>query len=220
MKTLLAGATGLIGGHVLELLLKKESVEEVLVLGRNLNRLKDHHKLVKRECSLAELEELPENIDTAFCCLGTTIKKAKSKDAFKEVDHDYPIKIAKLSKKSNPHIHYSVISALGADAGSSVFYNKVKGEMEEDLKELHLQSLHLLRPSLLLGERDESRPMESLGQALSPVLNKLMIGPLKSYQAIHARDVAMVMVDQAFSYPQNATYENLDILTKAKALRK
>ncbi len=218
MKVLVVGATGLTGGHLLNLLLERDSIEQVQVIGRNLYRLKDHPKLLKIEEPFENLKELSSEIDTAFCCLGTTIKKAKSKEAFKKIDYEFPLLVGKLLKKANPHIHYSVISALGADSNSPIFYNKVKGELEEDLKSLKLQSLHIFRPSLLEGKRKEQRFLEGLGQKVSPLLKAIMIGPLKNYRPIEAKTLAKVMIEKAFQYPKNYTFENLEILANGEAL--
>jgi uncharacterized protein YbjT (DUF2867 family) len=125
-------------------------------------------------------------VDTIFCALGTTIKKAGSQARFREIDHDLPLQAARLGL-ANGARHYLLVSSLGANPGSGLFYSRVKGEVEEDLRVLGYPQLTIARPSLLLGVRDEIR----LGERLFPALGWLM--PPK-YRPIEARDVARAMV--------------------------
>lgn len=186
---LLAGASGLVGGHLLDLLLTSDNVARVVSLGRRpLDRA--DAKLDQRAVDFARLDgvELPR-VDVAFCCLGTTIKKAGSQEAFRAVDHDAVLAFARRAKAAGAR-HFLVVTALGADPSSRVFYNRVKGEAEEALRSLGFESLTILQPSLLLGDRAESRPGERaaivLSRALAPLLRPLGSRPIEALTVARA----------------------------------
>ncbi|WP_434952831.1 nucleoside-diphosphate sugar epimerase [Shewanella sp. HL-SH4] len=196
------GATGLVGKSLLELLLDSDKYQKVYVLGRSQPHITAHHfgeeKLHYIACELDELHELslPEPIDHGFCCLGTTIKQAGSQQAFIEVDKLGVLAFAKLLKRqSHPTLVLQVMSALDANPKSSVFYNRVKGEMEQELCQLHLPHVQIFQPSLLIGKRADSRTLEQIGQWLFNLTGFLFIGPLKKYKPINALQVAQVMVN-------------------------
>ena len=198
------GATGLVGKSLLELLLDSELYQKVYVLGRSKPQLAAHHwgeeKLHYIACQLDELHEieLPETIDHAFCCLGTTIKQAGSQQAFIEVDKLGVLAFAKLvHKQQHSKLVFQVISALDANPRSSVFYNRVKGEMEQQLAQLQLPYLQIFQPSLLIGQREDSRPAEQIGQWLFAFTSLFFIGPLLKYKPIHGSGVAKAMFDCA-----------------------
>lgn len=192
-RALIAGATGLVGHELLELLLDSSEYGEVAMLVRNPVSM-THPKLsvhqIDFDC-LAEYEELFK-ADDVFCCLGTTIKKAGSQEAFKKVDFVYPYEMAKASKKQNVK-QFLIISAMGADHKSKVFYSRVKGEVEKALRELDLEGLHIFRPSLLLGAREEFRFGEKMAETLSPVISPLFFGPFRKYRPIEGKAVAVSM---------------------------
>jgi len=193
-KALLVGATGLVGGLVLEELLKDDFFSEVIVLTRK--PLEDKHdKLKEILLNFDELDKYRNDIkaDVIFCCLGTTIKAAGSQEAFKKVDYEYPLRVAEIAKENGAK-NYLLISALGSSKSSIVFYNRVKGEVEDDISKLNFDALHILQPSLIIGERDESRLGEGIAQKLSPLYNALMIGPLNKYKSIKAEQIAKAMV--------------------------
>jgi uncharacterized protein YbjT (DUF2867 family) len=157
---LLAGATGLTGEHLLDRLLNEPTVERVLAPSRR--PLAAHPHLENPVGELLDLlPHLSGKVDNAFCCLGSTIKQAGSQDAFRAVDHDLVLAFAQRARELGAR-HLLVISALGADAQSSVFYNRVKGEMEQALIAQDWPQLTLVRPSLLLGPRHEFRLGERL----------------------------------------------------------
>jgi uncharacterized protein YbjT (DUF2867 family) len=194
---LLLGATGLVGGELLTLLLADPEYGRVTVLvRRNLPRM--HAKLVQRVVDFKDLSKAADayKVDDVFCCLGTTIKKAGSQEAFRVVDYEYPLESAKLAARQGAG-QYLLITALGADAKSSVFYNRVKGEVEDAVGKLPLKSLHIFRPSLLLGDRQESRTGEKLATAVMKPLGFLLVGPLKKYRGIQASTVAQAMLRTA-----------------------
>ncbi|MES3037045.1 MAG: oxidoreductase [Bdellovibrionota bacterium] len=193
MKCLVAGASGLVGNELMKLLLAEEKVEQVISIGRRPTAF-THEKLIEKKVSW---EKLPTGksmeADTAFCCLGTTLDKAGSKEAFSIVDKDYVIEFAKLAKNSGVK-NFLVVSAMGANSKSLFFYNKVKGQMEKALREVNFSSIYIIRPSLLLGTRQESRPTEEWAQRLYPVYHAVMVGPLAAYKPIPAGQVALSML--------------------------
>ena len=191
---LLAGPTGLTGNHLLELLLADKRYAGVHALVRKA-ALPGHSKLHERVVDFESLEKLPK-ADDAFCCLGTTIRKAGSQAAFRKVDFDFVLNFATAAKAAGAK-RFLVVSALGANSRSAVFYNRVKGETENALKAMNFESLHIFRPSFLAGERAEARAGERLGIAVFSALAPLMIGPARRVRPIAAESVAQAMVSCA-----------------------
>src|SRR5262249_6245579 len=128
-----------------------------------------------------------------FCCLGTTIKVAGSQAAFKKVDYEYPATVAHLAHQQGAK-QFLIVTAMGANKSSMIFYNRVKGEVEEAVKKIPFQAIHIFQPSLLLGERKEHRAGEKMGEFFMGLTSALFIGPLKKYKAIEGRAVAGAMV--------------------------
>lgn len=174
---LIAGATGLTGEHLLDRLLSEPTVARVLAPTRR--PLAAHPHL---ENPVGELQgllpQLSGQVDTAFCCLGSTIKQAGSQDAFRAIDHDLILAFARRARELGAR-HLVVISALGANPNSSVFYNRVKGETEEALKAMGWPQLTIARPSLLLGARHEFR----LGERLAAPLLRWLPGKYRGVDA-------------------------------------
>ncbi|PAQ16106.1 oxidoreductase [Bacillaceae bacterium SAOS 7] len=193
---LVAGATGLVGSELVQQLLATPEYEKVITIVRRSSGIV-HDKLEEKVVNFDELT-LDDPIDHIYCCLGTTIKKAKTKEAFQKVDLDYPLMLAKLAKKYQVS-QFLVISSMGASVKSSFFYSRVKGELEQRLQALRLNGLHIFRPSLLLGERDEFRLGEATTEKLANVFPFLFTGPLKKYKPIHAKTVAYAMVTTALT---------------------
>jgi uncharacterized protein YbjT (DUF2867 family) len=133
-------------------------------------------------------------VDAIICCLGSTIKKAGSRERFRNIDYDIPIKAANIGRKQGVDA-FILMSAVGASASSAVFYNRVKGELEDGLKGLAFPYLSIYQPGLLLSERSEQRLAESLGIKAMPAVNCLLQGPLKRYRGIEAATVARAMVN-------------------------
>lgn len=198
---LVAGAGGLVGGHLLQLLLSDESYGTVILPVRRLLDVK-HAKLQQQVVNWEKLSDYGEQLraDDLYCCLGTTIKKAGSQQAFLQVDYHYPLHLAQLAKSVSARA-YVIVTAMGADPGSRIFYNRVKGEVEQAITQLNLSSLTIVRPSLLLGERTEFRLGERLITAAFRPFSFLFSGPLLKYRPIHARMVATTMW-QAARNPQ------------------
>ena len=188
---LLVGATGLVGGHCLELLAVDPVYDRVTVLvRRELSRMPSP-KVVQHVVDFDHLEHLPPEVraQDVFCALGTTIKQAGSEAAFRKVDLDYPVRVAKLMLDRGAE-QFIVVSSLGANPKARVMYSRVKGEMEAAVSALPFQSVTILRPSLLLGERKEFR----LGEELAKRIGFLMTA---SYKPVHARKVAASMIAAA-----------------------
>ncbi|MEZ4947401.1 MAG: oxidoreductase [Cyclobacteriaceae bacterium] len=191
---LLAGGTGLIGSQLLQLLIMDEAYGTIKCLTRNELPI-SNSKIEVIHTNGDNLAELASSLtaDDVFCCLGTTIKKAKSKEAFRKIDFDYPLNLAKVSKAGGAK-QFLLISALGADPSSSVFYNKVKGEVEEAIAEVGFEGYHIFRPSLLLGERAEERSGEDAAKIFFKLFGFLVPG---KYKAIDSTKVARAMVAKA-----------------------
>lgn len=191
---LIAGSTGLVGGHCLNLLLDDEFFDEVKVLTRRpLGLIK--HKLSEIVVDFDQLEDFRLQMEAThvFCALGTTIKKAGSQEAFRKVDYDYPLRLAQIVKSLGCR-SFSVVTALGSNPNSPIFYNRVKGELESSLEKLGFESLQILQPSLLMGERNEDRFGEKLAQHFFGATKSLWKGPIKKYAGIEGKQVAKAMV--------------------------
>lgn len=191
---LIAGATGLIGGHVLDILLSNPAYGKVITLGRNKPE-RIHTRLISLTGNFNKPGEVLDGhrIDDIYCCLGTTMKKAGSRPAFFKVDFEYVVSLAEYGLDNGAR-HFMLVSSSGANAKSSNFYLRVKGEVENTLKVLNYRSMHVMRPSLLLGERGESRPGEKFAELLLKALRPVMVGPLVKFRPIEARSVAAAMV--------------------------
>ncbi len=191
---LLVGATGLIGNHCLHFLLEDERYSSVVALVRKKIPL-EHSKLKQHVVNFEKLNESASLLkaDDVFCCLGTTIKQAGSQAAFKKVDYEYPVEVAQLAQQQGAK-QFLIVTAIGANKSSLVFYNRVKGEVEESVKKIPFQAIHIFQPSLLLGERTEKRAGEKAGTFLYNLTAPLFLGPLKKYKAIEGCAVAGAMV--------------------------
>jgi len=209
MHVLLFGATGLIGGHLLPLLLASPRIARVTAVTRRPLALTDARLVnVISDMRAPELPAGIERADVAFSCLGTTMKQAGSREAFYAVDHDLCLRSAQWSRQLGVQ-HFLLVSAMGASASSPVYYNRVKGEVEQDLARLGFARLTILQPSLLLGERGgPSRPGEAIGIALAPLFAPLMAGPLSPYRPVPAATVAAAMLASACT-PAGAAVERL-----------
>lgn len=194
---LVLGATGLIGGHVLTLLLDDARWSRIVVLGRRSVGI-DHPKLDEHLIDFDDLDAYAAQfaVDDLFCCLGTTRKRAGSDDAFRRVDYVYPFEAGRLAEAAGVE-HFLVVSSLGARANARSLYLRVKGELEQNLARLAFRATTFLRPSLLLGARTESRPLETLVGGFASGLWWLMIGPLGRFRPIEARAVAEAMIEVA-----------------------
>jgi uncharacterized protein YbjT (DUF2867 family) len=192
---MLVGATGLVGGSVLRQVQDDARVDRIVAPTRR--ELPPHPKL---ENPLVDFEHLPADapwwsVDGVICTLGTTIRKARSQEAFRRVDYDYPLAVARLARQHGAQA-YALNSATGADPGSRFFYNRVKGEVEEALRGVGFPSLTIVRPALIGGDRDEVRPAEFVAMRLLRLTEPLL--PRRFRVVPHER-LAQVLLEAAIS---------------------
>ncbi len=192
MSICLAGATGLVGSELVRLLGQHPELSFLTLTRKNISLPGNGKSLV---IDWDRLEDFSDQLiqDTFICCLGSTIKEAGSQEAFRKVDFDYVIRFAKIAAK-NKAKKFLVISAGGANPKSSIFYNRIKGEMEESLRVLDIPQVQIFRPSLLLGKRDSFRPAEFVAQKLLSPFNVLLKGNFEKFQAIESSRVAEALL--------------------------
>lgn len=188
-RTLVVGATGLVGREIVALLAEDARVSEIVALVRRPSSTSPRDRRIREV--VVDFDALDRDpslfaVDQVFCALGTTIKKAGSQAAFRRVDFDYPLQVAKLAREAGAR-HLLLVSALGADARSSVFYNRVKGELEEAIGALGFPAFTIARPSLLEGDRAEVRFGEIIGARLA------FLVPGR-WKPVHVRQVARALV--------------------------
>ena len=196
MTATIIGATGLIGGYLLEELLQDNYYDTIRILIRRPLEL-THPKLEKKLVDFSDAESLRlalEGSDVVFCAIGTTQKKVKGdKEAYRKVDYDITVNAAKFCKLNGCET-FVFVSAVGANSKSNNFYLKLKGEVEEAVKAIGLKSVHIMRPSVLFGDRKEFRLGEKVSKGIMSAFSFLI--PSK-YKAIHGRDVAKSMISVA-----------------------
>lgn len=197
MKAIIAGATGLIGNSLLHQLLDDPDYTNITAIVRKEIPL-THPKLQQLVVDFDHLENHQDHIkgDVVFSALGTTKSKTPDQDQYRKIDYQYPLDIAFIAQQ-NGATQYHLVSALGANAQSSIFYSKLKGEVERDLKTIPFKAIHIYKPSLLVGERKEQRSAEGFMIGLMNVLNPLLIGGLKKYRSIKIEKVASAMLKQS-----------------------
>jgi len=198
MKTaVLIGTSGLIGNFLLENLLAESSYQNVIILVRRLLPIQ-HQKLQQIVVDFNDVNVWKPYIkgDDLFICTGTTIKKAGSQAAFKAIDFNLPLQIATIASENKMTGLY-LVSALGANASSTIFYSRIKGELENAIKKLDFKTILFFQPSLLMGKRNEFRFFEKVAQSILPVFNLLLFGKLKKYRPIEAKEVAETMMYEA-----------------------
>lgn len=196
---LVVGATGLVGSELVRQLVQDACCAGVTVLARRpladpaLKQAEAGGKLRVIVADLDGLEEAlaGETADVVYCALGTTIRTAGTREAFRKVDYEYPVRLGAWAAARGARM--VAVSAMGASASSRIFYSRVKGEMEQALAVEGLAELHLLRPSLLLGKRGEFRLGERIAVLLTPLVRWALVGPLRRYRPITDREVASAM---------------------------
>lgn len=217
---LLLGYSGAVGTALLHELIKSEKVNRIVCLGRSQPAI-DHHKMVFVQADMQKLAEYLaafSGISRVYCCLGTTIKQAGSQEAFRKVDYDMVVNAAQIAKQSGVQ-HFSVVSAMGANAGSNIFYNRVKGEMEKALEKTGFQRLSIYRPSLLTGERKDFRLGEKIAQTVFPLFEWIMVGKWKHFRSISVKTVAQAMLVNSFKTDEGIEiFLSNDIKLLSKAL--
>lgn len=191
---LIAGATGLVGSALLQQLLQRPEYARVTVIGRRAPAVQ-HPKLGYLASSLEDFKALPTELaaDDVYCCLGTTTATAGGKTGLERVDYHMVVGLARAAQAQGAR-QFLVVSAAGASLKSPAFYSRVKARMEQAVAAAGYATVHVLRPSLLLGARSESRPFEALAQRIAPLLAPLCVGPLAKYRPITGEEVAAAMI--------------------------
>lgn len=195
-QAVIIGASGLIGGHLLEQMLGEYHFNSVRVLVRRKLPI-DHPKLQQVVVDFNDIEDLKNKLgtgDAIFCCIGTTQKNVKGdKAAYEKIDHDIPVNAAWVGA-THGFKKFLIVSSAGANPSASNFYLSLKGRVEKDVRKSQFRSIGIFRPSMLLGKRVERRPGEKIMQGISNALSFLFVGPLKKYHPIRASDVAKAMI--------------------------
>lgn len=190
---LIAGATGLVGSHLLKLLLEDPYYEQVKVVTRRpINISNEKYFEIVLDFDNPESWGDKLKADHVFSCLGTTMKKAGSKPMFRKVDLEYPVQIAQLTKSLGASL-FGLISAAGANKNSIFFYNRIKGEAEQAIREIGFEHYIVLRPSLILGERKENRTLEDSVKWIIKHIDPLFFGPFRKYKGVEASMIASKM---------------------------
>lgn len=194
---ILLGASGLVGGFCLRELVDDPAYTRVMLFGRRQFPALTRAKVSQR---ISELPTLTANdfrgAQDVFCALGTTIRRAGSQSEFRRIDMELPLHLANEAVHAGAE-QMVVVSSVGADPGSKNFYLRTKGELEQELAKLPFRAVHILRPSLLLGKRDEFRLGEAIGMKVAPALDLLTLGKLRRYHSVHAQLVGRAMVAAA-----------------------
>jgi len=192
-KSIVLGSTGLIGKHLLTYLGEKD-LSVIAITRRSIKDIpKNASPMIIDFDEFLDQGHLP-GCEHIYICLGTTIKKAGSQESFKKVDLDYCLGFAKKARESGA-TKISLVTSVGANADSKNFYLKTKGKLENEIKAMGFDSVNIFQPGLLLGNRDEIRPLEFLGQYGSFLLNMFLFGSLKKYRSIEASKVAHAMAN-------------------------
>jgi uncharacterized protein YbjT (DUF2867 family) len=196
-KAIIFGASGFIGSHLLRLLLDSAEYAEIIAVVRKPLALSDP-KLTVLIGDLASLPALAPKLvaDEVFIALGTTRKHTPDEAEYYKVDHDYPVQAAAIAKANGTRSVF-LVTAVGANAKSGVFYLRTKGEVERDIVALGFEHTHIFRPSMILGQRDESRPREQFFVAIWDLLNPLLMGPADKYRGLTGGDIARAIAHAA-----------------------
>ncbi|MDA8595947.1 nucleoside-diphosphate sugar epimerase [Flavobacteriaceae bacterium] len=193
------GATGLVGSLFLDNILQDSRIDRVYTFGRRKTGVV-HSKLVEIESDLFQLNDLAISqyqLSSLCCCIGTTAKKTPDKSQYRKIDLGIPMNAAKLCEANNIP-NFQVISAMGANANSKIFYNRIKGEMENAVLSTKIMKTYILQPSLIVGPRKERRLGERLAGSFMKYFSFLFAGPLKNYSPIKASEIAQAMQNLLF----------------------
>lgn len=211
-KVLIAGATGLVGSALLEILTKEITVQEIIVMGRTEPSLiSSKLNFVKTDFANSDsISDCFEGVHTVFCCIGTIIKTAGSQEAFRKVDYGIPETLARLASEYQVK-SMIVVSSIGADAKSSNFYLRTKGEMENAVSSYKISKTAFLRPSLINGQRKEFRWKELVSKVFLTLFSFMLVGKFKRYKSIDHDVIAMAMWRISNSANNTRVYESEDI---------
>ena len=208
---LIFGSSGLVGGHLLNQLIKDTNYSKIKLFVRSVPKISDPKvEIIKTDFN--DLENHKEDIigDDCFFCIGTTKKNSPDKDEYRRVELDIPREVAKIAK-SNLVNSFIFVSALYANPKSSGEYIRFKGQVEEELKELNFSKLAIMRPSFLVGNRKEKRASETIGIFVFKLLSPLLLGPLKKMKPIHSETVAKTMIRAANENLKKNVFESNEI---------
>ncbi|MBM1104974.1 NAD(P)H-binding protein [Aurantibacter crassamenti] len=191
---IILGATGLTGGILLQLLLNDNRYNRIKLFSRSTIGFA-HEKMEEHLGDLMNLDQFKDHFqgEEVFCCIGTTKSKTPNKEQYRTIDYGIPVSAAKLCNQNNIST-FVVVSAMGANAKSSVFYNRVKGEMEDAVLDAKITETYFLQPSLIGGKRNEKRVGEWLFKQFMKVVNLVLAGPLEKYRSIKPETIAKAMV--------------------------
>ncbi len=194
---LVAGATGLVGQFLVQRLLVSGAYDRIKLLTRR-EVLMDDARIENVISDYSNLDALGKKLqaDDVFCCLGTTLKKAGSRTAFEKVDYQMVVDLARATHAMGAK-QFMVVSAAGTSEHSPSFYSRVKAHMERDVAVVGFDTVHIVRPALLIGAREERRPAEQISQMLMPMFNPLLVGNLKKYRSVRGEDVADALLQLA-----------------------
>lgn len=200
-KAIIYGASGLVGSYILEILLDDDDYEQIIIVVRKDLDIK-HRKLKSLIGDFSSLHHLAKDlvVDEVYIALGTTKKKTPDRKEYYQIDHDYPVLAAELAK-ANGAKTILLVSSVGANPRSNVFYTATKGKTERDILALDFDHTYIFRPSIILGNRKEKRPLEKLFQLIFKVINPLLfVGPLKKYRGCKAENISEAMINVAARY--------------------
>lgn len=194
---IILGASGAVGHELLQLLLADERYDTIKLFSRSKSDI-SHAKIEEHVIDMFELANYKAvfTADEVYCCIGTTKAKTPDKETYKKIDFGIPAVAAKLAKENDIQA-FIVISAIGADADSSIFYNRTKGEMQEAVLGESIPKTHILQPSLIVANRKENRVMENVAEGFMWLLNPLLFGNAAKYKSIKAKTIAKAMVKLA-----------------------
>jgi len=196
-KAIVYGASGLVGSYILKNLLDNDNYEQIIIVSR-----KDLHiRHPKLKTLISDFQSLINHVkdidaDEIYIALGTTQQKTPDKKDYYQIDHDYPVLAAKLAKENDAKSVF-LVSSVGANINSSLFYIKTKGETERDIIDLNFDHTHIFRPSMILGDRKENRPLEKVFKTIWKLINPLLMGRLSKYKGLDAKYIAKAMMNSA-----------------------
>ena len=214
---IILGATGLTGGILLQKLIADKTYTKIKLFSRKTTNIQSD-KIEESLIDVLQLEKYKKEFtgDVVFCCIGTTSAKTKDKEVYKAIDYGIPVNAAKLAKENSIDT-FVVMSSIGADAASAVFYSKTKGEMERDVIEQRIKNTSILRPSLIGGNRDEFRFGEKLGKGFMSLFDPLLKGKLEKYKMIHPDKIASCMQQLAKSSTNQSVFSSDEIVEIANS---
>lgn len=219
MKAIILGSSGLTGSLLLNQVLNDERYSEVVLISRKGSGVQ-HPKVTEHIVNLFNLDQCGDlfKADHIFCCIGTTKKKTPDRSQYRKIDFGIPVNAAKLAKQ-NGISSFAVISSIGADASSSIFYSKTKGEMENGVLSAGIPNTVIVRPSFITGQRKEQRTLEKIGIILFKAFQFILVGPFRRYRAIEANDIAFSMIFLTNNPSDQQIFESNELETISKKNR-